>query len=72
MDAKRMKRYLAEHGITQREVAQAVKMQPGSLSMVLNGKLGLSIERYEAICDYLGVPLDTFSTATICAAKNKD
>lgn len=55
MVRKRIKDYINKYGISQRELADGVGMSPGSISMLLNGKLNMKVDRYLDICAYLGV-----------------
>lgn len=55
MVRRRIKDYIDKHGISQRELADGVGMTPGSISMMLHGKLNLKVDRYLDICAYLGV-----------------
>lgn len=60
MVVKKIKSYLVEHGISQKELADALGMTPATISMILNGKLNLKIDRYCEICEYLGVEPGAF------------
>lgn len=59
-DADNMVAALREaFGLTQEELADAIRTDQGTISKIERGVLKLSWERAIAISDFLGVPLDT-------------
>jgi len=56
--SKRLKKLRKEHGLTQEELADILKITRSRLSMYEQGKREPSFEMQEAIADYFNVDLD--------------
>ena len=61
MLAKRIKEYMAEKGIMQVAVANAIGISKVAMSETLKGNRRLTAEEYIAICDFLEVPYSKFT-----------
>lgn len=57
----KVKKYLDEKGIKYSFLSEKIGMPMNLLSPLLNGKRKMSVEEYFAICEALGVSVDTFS-----------
>ena len=55
-----IKKYLADNGITQIFVSKKTGIEPGKLSLALQGERRLTLEEYASICGVLGVNTDKF------------
>lgn len=60
----KVKRYLDENGIKYSFLSEKIGMPMNVLSPLLSGKRKMSVEEYFAICEALGVPVDTFEPDT--------
>jgi transcriptional regulator with XRE-family HTH domain len=54
-------KYLSDNNITQTSLSLKASIPQVPLNQALNGKRKISVEEYMAICEALGVPLETFS-----------
>lgn len=62
---------LDERGMSQRDLAAAVGVKPPTLSTILRGKEGVTLDRAERIAEALGVPLSALLTDLFVAAKRQ-
>lgn len=60
----KVKKYLDENGIKYSFLSEKIGMPMNVLSPLLSGKRKMSVEEYFAICEALGVPVDTFEPDT--------
>ena len=56
----KVKKYLDKNGIKYSFLSEKIGMPMNVLSPLLSGKRKMSVEEYFAICEALGVPVDTF------------
>lgn len=56
----RIKAYIAEKGVKQSFIAEAVGITDSTMSNICNGNIGIDVIRYAKICLALGVPFETF------------
>jgi transcriptional regulator with XRE-family HTH domain len=54
-------KYLSDNNITQTALSVKAAIPQVPLNQALNGKRKMTIEEYMAICQALGVPLETFA-----------
>lgn len=57
---EQIKNYMEQHGISQKFICDRTGISPPKLSMALNGKRRLSLEKYALICGALEVNTDKF------------
>lgn len=56
----KIKKYLADKGITQIFVSKKTGIEPAKLSLALQGERKLTLDEYATICGVLGVDIDMF------------
>lgn len=53
-------KYISDHGIKQKAIADHLGIAPSSMSALLLGNRRMSADEYVAICDFLDVPYSKF------------
>jgi DNA-binding XRE family transcriptional regulator len=62
----KLKGAIAEKGVTQEEVAQAIGITPATISKKINGKLSFDEHEMQSIADFLGREIcDIFFTSQV-------
>lgn len=73
--AKRLKRLIDDHAISQNEIARRCVIQQGNLSKMLNGKQTITKKTLMKVCKVLNVSLDWLENGVgemYCCNKNED
>ena len=60
MDSLKFKGYLAEHGITQTELAEVLDLSIQSINKKVNGKEDFTLAQIKVICQTYGISADLF------------
>lgn len=60
LDIWELKRYIDEHGIKQKYIAERTKIPESKLSLIINGKRKCEVGEYASICNALEVSVEMF------------